>query len=69
MDLDFSIDTQTGNNLISQSRPQQGRSGVVRASLGALNDVEYSKMNRWFIFKKQNKKEPKKQKLVVLKKN
>ena len=46
MDLDFSIDTQTGNNLISQSRPQQGRSGVVRASLSALNDVEYSKMNR-----------------------
>ena len=46
MELDFSMDTQTGKSLISQSRPQQGRSGVVRASLDALNDVEYNKMNR-----------------------
>jgi hypothetical protein len=46
MELDFSMDPQTGKSLLSQSRPQQGRSGVVRASLDALNDVEYSKMNR-----------------------
>lgn len=46
MELDFSMDPQTGESLLSQSRPQQGRSGVVRASLDALNDVEYSKMNR-----------------------
>ena len=46
MELDFSMDPQTGESLLSQSRPQQGRSGVVRASLDALNDVEYNKMNR-----------------------
>jgi hypothetical protein len=46
MELDFSMDPQTGKSVLSQSRPQQGRSRVVRASLDALNDVEYSKMNR-----------------------
>jgi hypothetical protein len=44
MDLDYSkIDDDPRFSL---SRPQEGRSGVVRASLDALNDVEYSKMNR-----------------------
>lgn len=44
MELDYSkIDDDPRFSL---SRPQEGRSGVVRASLDALNDVEYSKMNR-----------------------
>jgi|TARA_B110000977_G_scaffold198554_1_gene283668 hypothetical protein len=45
MELDYSkIDDDDPR--FSLSRPQEGRSGVVRASLDALNDVEYSKMNR-----------------------
>ena len=44
MELDYSkIDDDPRFSL---SRPQEGRSGVVRASLDALNAVEYSKMNR-----------------------
>ena len=44
MELDYSkIDDDPRFSL---SRPQEGRTGVVRASLDALNDVEYSKMNR-----------------------
>ena len=46
MELDFSMDTQTGKSITNSSRPQQGRSGVVRASIAALNTVEYQKMNR-----------------------
>jgi len=46
MELDFSMNPQTGESIFSNSRPQQGRSGIVRASLDALNDVEYRKMNR-----------------------
>lgn len=46
MDTDFLVDTSTGETTINASRPQQGRSGVVRASISALNDVEYNKMNR-----------------------
>lgn len=46
MELDFSVDTETGETKIGSSRPQQGRSGVVRASIDALDKVEYSKMNR-----------------------
>ena len=45
MELDFSMDTKTGKSVINSSRPQQGRSGVVRASIAALNEVEYQKMN------------------------
>ena len=44
MELDYSkIDDDPRFSL---SRPQEGRTGVVRASLDALNDVEYNKMNR-----------------------
>ena len=43
MELDFSMNDDPR---FSMSRPQEGRSGVVKASLDALNDVEYSKMNR-----------------------
>ena len=46
MELDYSVDTTTGKTTIGASRPQQGRSGVVRASIAALNDIEYKKMNR-----------------------
>ena len=46
MELDFSVNTETGETKIGSSRPQQGRSGVVRASIDALDKVEYSKMNR-----------------------
>ena len=44
MELDYSkIDDDPRFSL---SRPQEGRTGVVRASLDALNEVEYNKMNR-----------------------
>ena len=44
MELDYSkIDDDPRFSL---SRPQEGRTGVVRASLDALNNVEYNKMNR-----------------------
>ena len=46
MELDFSVNTETGETKIGPSRPQQGRSGMVRASIDALDKVEYSKMNR-----------------------
>lgn len=46
MELDYSVDTTTGKTFLNASRPQQGRSGVVRASIDALNDVEYQKLNR-----------------------
>uniref|UniRef100_A0A6C0CG00 Uncharacterized protein n=1 Tax=viral metagenome TaxID=1070528 RepID=A0A6C0CG00_9ZZZZ len=43
MELDYS---KIDDPRFSLSRPQEGRSGIVRASLDALNDVEYNKMNR-----------------------
>ena len=43
MELDYS---KIDDPRFSLSRPQEGRTGVVRASLDALNDVEYNKMNR-----------------------
>lgn len=53
MELDYSkIDDDPRFSL---SRPQEGRNGVVRASLDALNDVEYNKMNR-ILEKEYNKK-------------
>lgn len=43
MELDYS---KIDDPRFSLSRPQEGRTGVVRASLDALNEVEYNKMNR-----------------------
>ena len=43
MELDYS---KIDDPRFSLSRPQEGRTGVVRVSLDALNDVEYNKMNR-----------------------
>ena len=83
VNFDYLVEILKQRNIVLVKKTEASKIGFPNAT-GTFNELfkkyskitdlselekEYSQMNRWFIFKKENKKETKKQKVVVLKKN